>query len=191
MTFLHECGHILCGCASGGTLTAADLLPWHLPYSLFQPDPHPLVTLWGGPLLGVLVPSVFALAIGTKWAWFIAHFCTLANGSYIAAAWVSGDRYLDTIKLLEHGAHPVWIAAYCLVTITCGYIGFRRQCVLILSPGSGQPSTGQPSTGQPSTGQPSTGQPSTDYRSLWCRAWQLKSSQKVDYHNSDATQEHH
>ncbi len=40
----------LCMCA---TLTEADLRPWRLPYSLFDPDPIPLVTLWGGPVLGV------------------------------------------------------------------------------------------------------------------------------------------
>lgn len=133
MTFVHESGHIICGFVSGGTLTNADLLPWHLPYSLFQPDPQPLVTLWGGPILGVIIPTSLALAIRRNWAWFIAHFCTLANGAYLATAWASGDRYLDTTKLLEHGAHPAWIAAYCVLTIACGYVGFRRQCMLILS----------------------------------------------------------
>ncbi len=134
MTFVHESGHILCGWASGGTLTAVDLLPWHLPYSVFQPDPHPLVTLWGGLILGVVIPSSCALVIRTDWAWFIAHFCTLANGAYIATAWATRDGYLDTTKLLEHGAHPASIAVYCVVTIAVGYIGFRRQCVLVLSP---------------------------------------------------------
>jgi hypothetical protein len=71
--------------------------------------------------------------------WFIANFCLLANGSYLAAAWVSGDRYLDTPKLLEHGAHPISIAIYCLLTIGFGYIGLRRQCLLVL----GSNSTGE------------------------------------------------
>ncbi len=47
---VHELGHILCGYACGGTLIDADLFPWHLPYSFFDPDPYPLVTLWGGPV---------------------------------------------------------------------------------------------------------------------------------------------
>ena len=134
MTTVHELGHIICGLGFGGTLTETDLLPWHLPYSFFEPDPHPLVTLWGGPILGVLIPVALALVIRTNWMGFIANFCVLANGAYIAIAWASGDRHLDTPKLLEHGAHPISIALYCLLTIGFGYVGFRRQCVLVLSP---------------------------------------------------------
>jgi hypothetical protein len=133
MTFVHESGHIICGCACGGSLQAADLYPWHLPYSLIAPDPHPLVTLWGGPILGVLIPVMAAAFIRNDWAWFVANFCLLANGLYLATAWFTGDRYLDTTKLLEHGAHPIWIAGYCAATIGFGYAGFRRHCLRILS----------------------------------------------------------
>lgn len=133
MTVSHELGHIICGCACGGTLTDVDLRPWHLPYSFFEPDPHPLVTLWGGPILGVIFPVTVAFLIRTKWIWFVAYFCMLANGLYIATAWVSGDRFLDTPKMLEHGAHPISIAAYCFLTIGFGYVGFRRHCVFVLS----------------------------------------------------------
>lgn len=132
MTVSHELGHIICGCACGGTLTDADLLPWHLPYSFFEPDPHPLVTLWGGPILGVMIPVTIAFLIRTKWICFIAYFCVLANGSYLATAWVSGDRFLDTPKMLEHGAHPISVAIYCLLTIGFGYVGFRRHCAFVL-----------------------------------------------------------
>lgn len=133
MTFTHECGHIVCGCACGGKLISADLLPWHLPYSIFEPDPHPLVTLWGGPVLGVVVPLLIAWLFRAQWLWFIAHFCVLANGAYLTTAWLSGDRYLDTPKLLEHGAHPLTIAVYCAITIGCGYVGFRKQCRSVLA----------------------------------------------------------
>jgi Peptidase M50B-like len=133
MTFTHEMGHILAGWCCGGTLTTVDLLPWHLPYSIFNPDPKPLVTLWCGPILGVVVPLGLAFAIRREWMWFIANFCVLANGSYLATAWISGDRYLDTPKLLEHGAHPITIVLYCALTIGFGYIGFRRSCIRALS----------------------------------------------------------
>jgi hypothetical protein len=59
----------------------------------------------------------------------------LANGVYLAAAWASGDRFLDTPQLLLHGARPAAIALYCLVTIAIGYAGFRRQWISILSRG--------------------------------------------------------
>lgn len=141
MTFIHELGHIICGYACGGTLTDADLLPWHLPYSIFEPDPLPLVTLWGGPILGVMIPLTIAFLIRTNWMWFIANFCMLANGAYMATAWISGDRFLDTPKMLEHGAHPISIAIYCVLTIGFGYVGFRRHCVLVLAPTPDEKST--------------------------------------------------
>lgn len=134
MTFTHEAGHVVCGWASGGRLRQADLTPWHLPYSNFDPDPHPLITLWGGPLLGVIVPLAVAVLARREAIWFVAHFCLLANGSYLALAWVTGEHYLDTPKLLAHGAHPAAIAAYCAATIGAGYVGFRRQCIRVLSP---------------------------------------------------------
>ena len=133
MTFTHEMGHLVGGWCCGGTLKSADLLPWHLPFSIFAPDPMPLVTLWCGPILGVLVPLVIALIVRRDWMWFVANFCVLANGAYIATAWLSGDRYLDTTKLLEHGAHAVTIAIYCILTIGFGYVGFRRSCVRVLA----------------------------------------------------------
>ena len=89
----------------------------------------PLVTLWCGPILGVVVPLVIAMIVRRDWMWFIANFCILANGAYIATAWLSGDRYLDTPKLLEHGAYPITIALYCVLTIGFGYAGFRHSCV--------------------------------------------------------------
>lgn len=134
MTFTHESGHILCGWASGGTLRHAVLAPWTLPHSDFDPDPHPLITLWGGPILGAIVPLIAALILRRNWIWFIANFCLLANGAYLALAWISGERYLDTPRLLEHGTHPATVVLFCVVTIGFGYAGFRRQCFRVLSP---------------------------------------------------------
>ena len=133
MTFTHETGHIMGGWCCGATLQNTDLLPWHLPYSLFNPDPWPLATLWCGPILGVVAPVTVALWFRRNWLWFIAHFCVLANGTYIALGWVSGDPCLDTPKMLHHGAWPVVIALYCGLTVSCGYAGFRRSCIGVLT----------------------------------------------------------
>ncbi|WP_404310846.1 hypothetical protein [Neorhodopirellula lusitana] len=134
MTFTHECGHIAGGMSCGAMLTDFDLAPWRLPYSLHSPDPHPLVTLWAGPLLGVVVPLAFAVLIRRRWAWFIADFCLIANGGYLALAWVSGDRFLDTPRLLDAGAHPTAIVLYCVLTIGLGYTWFRSDCIYFLTP---------------------------------------------------------
>ena len=134
MTFTHESGHIIGGWLGGGDLKDAQLYPWQLPYSTFDPDPHPLITLWCGPVLGVLIPLAFAVLIRCEGMWFIAYFCVLANGSYLAIAWITGDRLLDTPKLLDKGETPLSIAIYCLLTIGVGYWGFRKSCVKVLSP---------------------------------------------------------
>ncbi len=132
MLFTHEMGHIVGGWCSGGKLVSADLIPWHLPHSLFAPDPYPLVTLWSGPILGVVVPLTVAILINRDPIWFVAHFCLLANGLYLAMAWISGDRHLDTPRLLEQGASRISIGLYCLLTIGFGYYGFRRSCIRML-----------------------------------------------------------
>lgn len=126
MTFTHEAGHLIGGWSCGATLQAVDLWPWRMPYSMFEPDPLPLVTLWSGPLLGVLIPVGVAAYLRQDWVWFVAYFCLLANGLYLAAAGYSGERYLDTQRLLAHGASPITIGVYCVVTIGLGYLGFRR-----------------------------------------------------------------
>jgi len=132
MTFTHECGHLVGGLLGGATLTDVDLVPWRMPYSLHSPDPNPLVTLWCGPLLGVLVPVGLALVIRKPWAWFIADFCLIANGIYLALAWVSGDRFLDTSRLLDAGTSPIWIVLYCGGTMGVGYFRFRSDCINVL-----------------------------------------------------------
>ena len=129
MVCTHELGHLLGGWYSGARLRSFDLAPWRLPYSSFDPNPWPLVTLWSGPVLGVMAPLGLALIIRTTWAWLVAWFCVLANGIYLALGWLSGDRYLDSTQLLAHGASPITIAVYCLVTIIPGYLGFRAACL--------------------------------------------------------------
>ncbi len=120
MTFTHEVGHIVGGLCCGGTLSEADLLPWHLPYSFFDPDPFPRITLWSGPILGVVVPLAGAFIFRRDWVWLIAYFCLLANGAYIGVAWFSPADQLDTTKLLNHGVHPSAIFLYSAITISAG-----------------------------------------------------------------------
>lgn len=133
MVLVHEAGHIAAGWLGGGSLQHADLRPWGLPQSHFQPDPRPLLTLWGGPLLGAGLPLVVAIIVGRDLAWFVAHFCLLANGVYLALGWLSGAPWLDTPRLLAAGASPGLILLYCVVTISLGYPGFRRACMKVLS----------------------------------------------------------
>ena len=134
MVLSHETGHLLGGWLGGGKLQQADLRPWALPHSRFDPDPHPLLTLWAGPIFGVAGPLIAALLIRKPWVWLIAHFCLLANGCYLITAWVDGGTHLDTTRLLAQGASPLQIIAYCAITIAWGYLGFRSNCRTLLTP---------------------------------------------------------
>lgn len=136
MTFTHEMGHIVGNLCCGGSVKSASVVPWRVPYSIFEPDPMPLVTLWSGLIAGALIPVLAAVFINNVSAWFVAYFCMLANGIYIAIAWVTGERYLDTTRLLEHGASPISIFLYCCGTIVIGYVGFRNSCIKMLSTSS-------------------------------------------------------
>lgn len=134
MLGVHEAGHLLGGWVSGARLVEVWWGPWPPPYSLFQPDPHPLVTLWGGPLLGAGLPLLVACLWRRQEAWFVAWFCLLANGLYLAVgACVPGDE-LDTAKLLKAGASPISIGFYVVVTISVGYVGLRRSLMELFSP---------------------------------------------------------
>ncbi|MEQ8208393.1 MAG: hypothetical protein RH917_01070 [Lacipirellulaceae bacterium] len=132
MAVSHETGHLLGGWIGGSTLLKCDLAPWRLPYSIHNPDPNPALTLWSGPLVGVGLPALLAFAIGRWWTWFIADFCILANGTYLALAALSGDPLLDTPRMIAAGIHPTWIASFCLITISVGYFRFRRDILTVL-----------------------------------------------------------
>lgn len=133
MVLTHESGHLIGGWLGGGTLRHADLRPWALPHSRFDPDPNALLTLWAGPVLGVVFPLAVAAVANSRWIGFVANFCLLANGTYLAVAWVSGGRHLDTARLLAEGAPPILIVAYCLLSIGFGYFRFRASCAEVLS----------------------------------------------------------
>ncbi|ELP33740.1 hypothetical protein RBSWK_02286 [Rhodopirellula baltica SWK14] len=133
MTLTHELGHIVGGWSGGANLVDLELSPWRLPYSIHSPDPHPLLTLWSGPILGVVVPVFAAAVIRRRPVWFVADFCILANGSYLALAWVAGDPHLDTPRLFQSGATTLSVVAYCILTICLGYVRFRNGCIFYLS----------------------------------------------------------
>lgn len=77
-------------------------------------------------IAGILVPFLVAIGARRRTTWFISNFAWLANGLYLATACLSGDRYLDTAQLIEHGGSQLTIAAYCVITISVGYLGLRR-----------------------------------------------------------------
>lgn len=129
MTTSHELGHVIAGWLSGAELVYVDIAPWKLPSSLHRPDPFPKITLWGGPVLGVLLPLLIAIVVRRPAVWFVADFCLMANGIYLTLAWLTGDGLLDTSRLLDAGERPILIAIFCIITTVVGYFRFRRDCI--------------------------------------------------------------
>lgn len=132
MTITHEVGHLIGGWLGGATLVDVQLMPWQLPYSVFHPDPHPRLTLWSGPLFGALAPLVVAAILRRPAVWWVAWFCMLSGGVYLAIGAFAGGRELDTPRLLHHGASPWSIVAFSLLTIGWSYPRFRDACIACL-----------------------------------------------------------
>ena len=133
MTLQHELGHIAVGCCSGGKLSSVELRPWCLPYSMFNPNPTPLLTLLAGPLLGCVVPLLFAWITKRPSVWFVAWFCIVANGLYLLVGAYSGDAELDSTKMIKAGTPTsVLVIASAAITVL-GYVGFRNECQRVLA----------------------------------------------------------
>ena len=94
------------------------------------------MTLWAGPLVGAITPLSVASLLRHPWGWFVAGFCLLANGCYLAIAWYSGDPHLDTPRLLSSGASKLSLVTYIVITVGLGYPLFRKACQEQLAGGS-------------------------------------------------------
>src|SRR2546423_121801 len=85
MQALHELGHVLGAWASGGRVARVGPPP----LAILRPDlahnPPPLVVVWAGPVLGVLLPLLLWAGgrrlPGAFVLRFFAGFCLIANGA--------------------------------------------------------------------------------------------------------------
>lgn len=99
MQLVHESGHVLGALATGGRVTHVELKPWTISRTDVEPNPHPLVERWSGPIIGSMLPLAgwgIASMLRQSWAYllrFFAGFCLIANGAYlgVGAFWPVGD----------------------------------------------------------------------------------------------------
>jgi hypothetical protein len=111
MQAVHELGHVAALWASGGTVAKVVLHPLTISRTDPGVNPRPLLEVWAGPAVGVLLPLAFlgvARAIGlpgTHLLRFFAGFCLIANGCYIGVG--TFDAVGDARALLVLGA-PNW-----------------------------------------------------------------------------------
>ncbi len=129
MQALHELGHVLGAWASGGRVARVVLYPLTISRTDLAHNPHPLVVVWAGPVLGVLLPLLLWAAArrmpGAFVLRFFAGFCLIANGAYIAGG--SFDAIGDCGEMLRHGS-PRW-ALWCFggLTVPAGLALWHRQ----------------------------------------------------------------
>src|SRR4051812_1786819 len=88
MMLVHECGNMLDALAPGGTITHLVFHPLAFPRTDIDPNPHPLIVAWSGPIGGAAIPAALAGAVRlldrrSYWTELFAAFCLLANGAYL------------------------------------------------------------------------------------------------------------
>lgn len=131
MQAIHEAGHVLGAGLTGGRVARVVLHPTTISRTDLAENPHPLVVVWAGPVLGAAVPlllwgvmdalkqpSAFVLR-------FFAGFCLVANGAYIAGGSFAGIG--DCSEMLRHGS-PRWtLWLFGIVTVPVGFWLWHRQ----------------------------------------------------------------
>ena len=124
MQGVHESGHVLTGLTTGGKIACVVLHPLTISRTDFQENPNPLLTCWGGPLLGVLLPLLIWAISATMncrcsaWLRFFAGFCLIANGSYLTVGVKDGIG--DAGDLIRHGSSAWMLFLFGAVTIPTG-----------------------------------------------------------------------
>jgi hypothetical protein len=132
MQAVHEAGHVLVARLTGGEVIKVALHPLMVSRTDLGENPHPLAVVWGGPLVGSVLPLLaFALAAagrapGVYLFRFFAGFCLIANGVYIGMGWLLADG-ADPWVMTANGS-PAWLLiGFGLLTAPLGLCLWHRQ----------------------------------------------------------------
>jgi hypothetical protein len=124
MQAVHELGHVSGAWMSGGRVQRVVLHPLTISRTDLAENPSPLVVVWGGPILGALLPILLWLAAaatkmpGSFVLRFFAGFCLIANGLYISLGSFGGIG--DCGEMLRHGSAFWQLWLFGLVTVPGG-----------------------------------------------------------------------
>jgi hypothetical protein len=132
MQAVHEGGHVFMAHVTGGEVINVALHPLIMSRTDVGQNPHPLAVVWGGPVLGSVVPLLaFGLASvcrlpGVYLFRFFAGFCLIANGVYIGVGWLIADG-ADPWVMTDGGA-PRWLLVlFGLIATPLGLYLWHRQ----------------------------------------------------------------
>lgn len=124
MQAVHELGHVVGGLLTGAVIKRIVLHPTEISRTDFGANPSPLIACWSGPVLGAMLPvMVWLLAqrqrqLYTYWLKFLAGFCLIANGAYLAVGVREGVG--DAGDLLRLGSQPWQLYLFGAITIPAG-----------------------------------------------------------------------
>jgi hypothetical protein len=113
MQVVHEAGHVLVARLTGAEVTKVALHPLIMSRTDVAENPHPLAVVWGGPLVGSLLPVLlFVMAAAFRFPGvyllrFFAGFCLIANGVYIGVGHFL-EEGADPSVMMENGS-PKWL----------------------------------------------------------------------------------
>ena len=124
MMAVHELGHVVGAVATGGKVERVVLHPLTISRTDVSPNPWPLLVVWAGPIVGVLLPLALLLAARKgklPWAYLVQFFagvCLIANGAYVGIG--SFGKVGDAGDMLKHGS-PLWLLwLFGVVTLPLG-----------------------------------------------------------------------
>ncbi len=133
MQILHELGHILAAWLTGGRVLRVVLHPLAISRTDVDPNPHPLLVVWGGPCLGILLPCVVWLALrglqsqylksAAGLSQFLLGFCLLANGLYLGIG--AFDGVGDAGDLLRLGANAWLLWLFGIICVPLGLVAWH------------------------------------------------------------------
>lgn len=125
MQAAHETGHVLGALLTGGEVAAVVLHPLTISHTELIDNPHPLIVVWAGPLVGVALPlALWGLLAATGMpgafvARFFAGFCLIANGAYLGVGSFFGSG--DCGEMLRQGT-PAWcLRAFGAAAVPTGF----------------------------------------------------------------------
>lgn len=124
MQVVHEFGHVLGAFFSGGRVTRVVLHPFTFSRTDVNPNPHPLLVVWSGPLIGTILPLLalylaYLLQLPGFYLFrFFAGFCLIANGTYIGLGSFQGIA--DAGDMLRYGSSMWQLLLFGLFTVPFG-----------------------------------------------------------------------
>jgi hypothetical protein len=126
MQAVHELGHVLGAWATGAEVTRVVLTPTTFSRTDVAHNTRPLVVVWAGPIIGVVLPLLLWLIAslarmpGAFVLRFFAGFCLIANGLYIGLG--SFEHIGDCGQMLRHGSPRALLWLFGLATTLLGLV---------------------------------------------------------------------